>query len=984
MPPLPIARITHPVALCSPETEPAVLVSQCLQADTSFGVVLDAQRRPVGVVRLHRLLSLSSPPFPWAAGESGGGVESLPIRLAAATLIEPVGLLPAAISLLELCQHLASRESGYWAIVDGQGQFLGLLNSERALSWLAEQWGNAFPTGQASPSTPWLPWPASPPVAPVSSRRSPQEVAPTSAFQEQGWRHSGEAPQGAGMQTLLPPMVAERSGLPVGWQWLDWLPLPLQLQTETGMVLGQNLAWSQVMGGQADLLPQALILPQPDPRLADTNRYHPSSLAIASQWVTPRAGTDRGHLWPEYTPDREASDSPGEEIAPPLPAGLGDTYAYGCTLATREEKIWQLLHLPLPPMATQPEGFCPAAVWSDLGAGQTLSEGRPSPCLRLLAAIEVTPIYAQSQRLMAENRDLWQQNQAKDEFLMSLSHDIKTPLTAILGLASLMQAATVGPLNTRQHQYIQLIHHNARLLTTLANQSFELACLDAGQLTLNCQPVDLKAVCERAIAQAQAWHEAQSLYLNTPSAAATVTTDPARSEQSRAIQTVWEVEGDAVYLVADELRLCQMLTHLLSNALKFSSPTDQVGLRICRWHPDWLGLTVWDTGIGIPATEQPRLFQKLQQLQVAHSPYPGGVGMGLALTYRLVRLHGGVISFLSQVGVGSEFTLLLPASNPGFSPPTQSGVGDEVAPTAAMIVLVAEAPSQGQGLLEALQALGCRVVVARFPQDLLEKAQCLRPGVIFLDESWLVDTDASLLAMLKANPDTAQIPVIATVPRSHSVPKGASTSESLLHVQVDGILSLPAPISLLQSWFEYLARLRCGEGRGGPPPVQSPTQLPTQSLTILSLSQLLPDSPLVGVSAEVSSERLPINLPNVFSRYQHRLLEADDLEQAALLATVWHPDLLLVRGDTLADPIAYFAQIQGYPDLASHAIVILSVTDAIPWLQAVDCVELKVFPYPLNQMHQAGEVTHFLAYLHWIAANHPPRRSAPPPPAEEG
>ncbi len=978
MPLLPIARITHPVALCSPETDAAVLVARCLQADASFGVVLDAQQCPVGMVRLQRLLCLSPPTSPFAGGESGGVTESLPIRLVAAALIEPVGLLPASLSLTELCEHLASRESGHWAIVDAQGQFLGLLNSERALSWLAEQWGNAVPTAPAYPLTPWVSWPATPPDVTLPVWRSLQGTATPSASQGSGWRHPGEASQLAGTHTLPSPTVAERSALPVGWQWLDWLPLPLQLQTETGMVLGQNLVWSQVMGDRADLSPQALLFPQLGASLPGAHPCYPSPLATASRLMALRAGADRGDSWPEPSADLQASDDSVGEMSPPIPPSLGDTYAYGCILATREEKIWQLLHLSLPPMATPAAGFCPAAVWSDAGAGQTLGDGKHSARLRLLAAIEVTPIYAQSQRLTAANRDLWQQNQAKDEFLMSLSHDLKAPLTAILGLASLMQTATVGPLNARQHQYIQLIHHNARLLTTLTNHSFELACLDSGQLTLNCKPVDLKAICERAIAQAQVLHVAQASNLESPNLASAA--EPSLEVDRRVIQQVWEIDVDTEYLVADELRLCQMLTHLLSNALKFSSPTDQVGVRISRWHPDWLALTVWDTGIGIPATEQPRLFQKLQQLQVAHGNYPGGVGMGLALTYRLVRLHGGVISFLSQAGVGSEFTLLLPAANPGLIQPPRSGEGDGVAPTAAMIVLVAESPSQcqGKGLIEALQALGCRVVVARFPQDLLEKAKCLHPSVIFLDESWLIDTDASLLAMLRADPDTAQLPVIATVSRSRSVPQGESTPESLLHAQVDGILSLPPPISLLQSWFEYLAMQRCGEGMGGPPPTLSPTTSPTKSLTLLSLSQLLPDSPLVGVSADALPGRLPIDLPNVFSQYQHRLLEADDLEQAALLATVWHPDLLLVRADTLADPVSYLDQIKGYPDLASRAIVILNVTDVTPCLQAVD---LKVFPYQLNQ---TVNVAHFLTYLHRIAANHPPMTSAPPLPSEEG
>ncbi|WP_448563085.1 ATP-binding protein [Trichothermofontia sp.] len=943
MPCLPIARLTYPVALCSPETEPSVLLTQCLQAETSFGVVLDAQQHPVGVVRLHRLLSLAPFPGSLLGLMSGVATEALPI--AATTLIEPVGLLSASLSLAELCEQLARRESGHWAIVDAQGQFLGLLNSERALSWLASQWGESLPRTYTSPLATWAPGFSAPSVAPCLVSDSPDGSAMLAVPQGRSGCDLAESYQSVGTDTLppltvpptVPPMVSERSTLPLDWQWLDWLPLPLRLQTETGVVWGQNRAWSQVIGDRSDWPLEGLVPPSDRAR----------SLAFSSQPSSPTVCV---------TP------------TPRMGSQMGD----GGTLATHTEKIWQFIYLPLPSMSHRMDVSYPGAMEAAGGAAQSWEEGESNLRLGLLAAIDVTPIYAQNQSLLAENQALWQQNQAKNEFLMSLSHDIKNPLTAILGLASLMQTTTVGPLNARQHQYIQLIHHNARLLTTLASQSFELACLDAGQLTLNCKPVDLRAVCERAIAQAQALYAAQLSHAESPHLTdPTDSSDPSLGAATRVIHQSWEIDVETECLVADELRLCQMLTHLLSNALKFSSPTDPVGVRISRWHPDWLALTVWDRGIGIPVTEQPRLFQKLQRLQFAHNPYPGGIGMGLALTDRLVRLHGGVISFLSEEGVGSEFTLLLPASNPRWSVPQSARSGEEaaIAPTST-IVLVAVAPSQGQELIEALHALGYRVVVARFPQDLLEKARCLHPSVIFLDESGLMDTAASLLARLKADPETAHIPVIGTVSRS--------TATSSLKTQVDGIVSLPTPTSLLQSWFEYLAILRRGEGAGVPPPAKVSAQVPTKSLTLLSLSQLLPDLPVAGATISASLGKLPINLSHLLYQNQHRLLEADDLDQAALLATVWQPDLLLVRGDTLADPAHYFAQIQAYPELASRAIVALNCTDVTAWMPTVS---LRIFPYDLSQM---ADVAHFWAYLHQIAVNHPPLTKSLPLPPDAG
>lgn len=883
MPPLPIARITHPVALCSPDAAPADLITQLLQADSSVGVMLDRQQRPIGVVRLHRLLACqllaSAGPTPVAPTD-----QSLANR-AAVPWIEPIDLLSVSLTLPELCAHLASREGGHWAIVAEDGQFLGLLDSELALSWLASQWESYKPgSGVQSPPVPA----ASGPSEPVGPRR---------------WAltQPGERGMGAGLgraeplsrkpslpletRTLSLPTLTTLSTLPLGWQWLDQVPLPLQLQTDTGRVWGQNRVWSEIFGDRPPDIPSA----------------PPTEIGAA-------------------------------------PSLLRQAYAYVCPLDSGEEQVWQFLSLPL-----LPQGDESNLAWKGEqypGTDPTAAAENPA---RLLVAIEVTPLYTQNQILLAENGELWLQAQAKDEFLLSLCHDVKTPVTAILGLASLMQTAAVGPLNPRQQQYIQLIHHNARVLATLANQSFELASLDLGQLQLNLKPVDLVAVCERAIAQAQAFYA--DFIAGTSGSLQTAT-----AVEPRVVQQDWQIDRRSEPVLADELRLCQMLAHLLSNALKFSAATDEVGVRVSRWHPDWLALTVWDTGMGIPDAEQSQLFQKAQRLAFAHSPYPGGVGLGLALTYRLARLHGGVISFLSQPGVGSEFTLLLPAtpSSP-LTPSPRSGFGGGVSSTIASqgtIVLVTEPPCQRQTLITPLQSLGYRVVVARFPQDLLEKAKCLQPSVIFLDESWLADTGTGILTVLRTDPATAHLAIIATVPDS--------APTSLLQAQVDGILSLPAQLSLLQSWLERLVVMR----RDVPETASAP-----QSLTLLALNPLLPDPLVVSRSDPTDADALPPNWASVLYSSRHRLLEADDLEQAALLATVWQPDLLLLRGDTLADPIAYLAQIQAYPELAQRAIVTLNFS---PPATLVQTLNLRVFPY---QLKTAADASPFLSYLQQVATD---------------
>jgi signal transduction histidine kinase len=112
-------------------------------------------------------------------------------------------------------------------------------------------------------------------------------------------------------------------------------------------------------------------------------------------------------------------------------------------------------------------------------------------------------------------------------------------------------------------------------------------------------------------------------------------------------------------IVADELRLRQMLMHLLSNALKFTDAGGEIGLTVNRWD-GWIAFTVWDTGIGIPPEKQHLIFQKFQQLEQPLTRRFEGTGLGLVLTQGLARLHGGDVSFISKPDEGSQFTLLLP------------------------------------------------------------------------------------------------------------------------------------------------------------------------------------------------------------------------------------------------------------------------------------------------------------------------------------
>lgn len=233
------------------------------------------------------------------------------------------------------------------------------------------------------------------------------------------------------------------------------------------------------------------------------------------------------------------------------------------------------------------------------------------------------------------------------------------PLTAVLGLSRLLVDRQLGELNERQARYAGLIHQSGRHLMSVVNDILDLTRMETGQMELALSNVTIRSVCDRAVSEAKVIH-AQST--KTPISTQSQTTSVREHQFSLSI------EPGLNEMVADELRLRQMLVHLLSNAFKFTETGGEIGLWVTRWE-GWIAFTVWDTGIGIPEHQQHLIFQKFQQLENPLTRQYEGTGLGLVLTRALARLHGGEVSFLSREGKGSQFTLLLPPS------PPQKGVG---------------------------------------------------------------------------------------------------------------------------------------------------------------------------------------------------------------------------------------------------------------------------------------------------------------------
>ena len=226
-----------------------------------------------------------------------------------------------------------------------------------------------------------------------------------------------------------------------------------------------------------------------------------------------------------------------------------------------------------------------------------------------------------------------QANRAKSEFLANMSHELRTPLNAILGFSGLLEERAGPSLEERQRGWLRNIQTSGRHLLDLINDVLDLSKVEAGRYELRREQITLADLLAPVLATARQDADTRGLAFDAP-----------------------DVPASTVFL--DPLRARQVLHNLLSNALKFTEPGGHVRLATAIVGKE-LRFEVSDTGIGIPARNQDRVFGMFERLHEGRHD-AAGTGLGLALTRRLVELQGGSISFASDAGVGTTFSVSLP------------------------------------------------------------------------------------------------------------------------------------------------------------------------------------------------------------------------------------------------------------------------------------------------------------------------------------
>jgi signal transduction histidine kinase len=268
-------------------------------------------------------------------------------------------------------------------------------------------------------------------------------------------------------------------------------------------------------------------------------------------------------------------------------------------------------------------------------------EGGFSPeVVNLLQTFATQSVLAiQNARLFREIEDKSRQieaaNRHKSEFLANMSHELRTPLNAIIGFSEVLGERLFGELNAKQAEYTDDILSSGRHLLSLINEILDLSKVEAGRMELELAAFDLPLAIDNA---------------------RTFVRERATRHGITVELSVDDRLGD---IVGDERKIKQILLNLLSNAVKFTPEGGRIGIN-ARQSEGSVEISVTDTGIGIAAEDQPKIFEEFRQVGVDYAHKSEGTGLGLTLAKKFVELHGGRIWVESEVGKGSKFTFTLP------------------------------------------------------------------------------------------------------------------------------------------------------------------------------------------------------------------------------------------------------------------------------------------------------------------------------------
>lgn len=387
-------------------------------------------------------------------------------------------------------------------------------------------------------------------------------------------------------------------------------------------------------------------------------------------------------------------------------------------------------------------------------------------------------------------------NQAKSEFLANMSHEIRTPMNAILGFSEILANKIQDP---RHREYIQAVHSSGKSLLGLINDVLDLSKVEAGKMRLEFAPLDPRSVLR----------DIETIFSR-------------KVEEKGLIYTTDIAEGFPTAVLLDEARLRQVLLNLAGNAIKFTehgfvrmvartgTEPGQEGLRLI--------FEVHDSGVGIPAGELDTIFGAFEQrLGQSHAKY-GGTGLGLAISKRLVELMGGTLSVESAEGKGSTFRVTLQNVEESAIAEMHCRESAGSLPSVTFepaTILVAEDITLNRELIKGfLEGFDLKIVEAMNGREAVDLALTVKPSLILMDIKMPVLDGVQASRILKDNPVTQPIPIVAVTAST------MKTEEEQIGSICEGFLRKPiTQMDLLNVLMRFLKHTKqTVSGKANPAP----------------------------------------------------------------------------------------------------------------------------------------------------------------------
>lgn len=342
-------------------------------------------------------------------------------------------------------------------------------------------------------------------------------------------------------------------------------------------------------------------------------------------------------------------------------------------------------------------------------------------------------------------KSLERMNQVRSRFFSHMSHEFRTPLNSILGLARLLRGESDGKLTSEQQVQVRYIQQGAVELLEMVGDLLDTAKFESGAVEVNFTPVD--------VAQLFGTLRGMMRPLQTNDAVTLTVEDP----------------RDSLILSSDELKVGQILRNLISNALKF---TERGSVRVsAEASPDVsrVVFSVADTGFGILAEHHERVFQEFAQVDNPAQKLVRGTGLGLPLSKKLAELLGGTIRLESEPGIGSTFYLELPLQPSAMTSPQLSVAAGQSSPPIQSdrdaVLVIDDDESQRYVVRRLFHRTRFEVIEASGGAEGLTKAKAYGPKLILLDLNMPDQSGEQTLAELQLDPTTSRIPVIIRTSR---------------------------------------------------------------------------------------------------------------------------------------------------------------------------------------------------------------------------